>query len=111
MSRTRHVEINQAVISQGKSRTAFCCPVSIGLTKAILWECAVSPNLPASTWGFRIYDNNRHLYTQKFLLPQDVADRINEYDRTGIMEPFEFDVEIPIKIQWFRNGHIYIEPE
>lgn len=78
-----HVVITQDHIDKGCRGSYGNCPVALACLDAGLehpWVSASFVNYGPGGWEF------------SFVTPDDVHQRIITYDKTGFMEPFEFDL-------------------
>lgn len=83
----REIEVIQEDIDEGTVNSPFCCPLARALHR-------LGFESPAVTSTYIHYEENGEDRTA--FLPADTTERIRRYDNTGDMEPFMFNLEMPV---------------
>lgn len=76
------VKVTQEHIDKGYCQDPWCCPVALACQEAGLVEASVS--IEGVMWT-----SASGLQMQRYL-PRHAEDKVDNYDKTGIMFPFEF---------------------
>lgn len=87
------IQVTQADIDTGVQKEACNCPVAQAVRRrlkpGLSAVCFLNISVVREIGAYA----REQLYTTR--TPHDVHQTMQDYDRTGRMEPFEFDVEIP----------------
>jgi hypothetical protein len=76
------IKVTQEHIDKGERESPWCCPVALACQDAGLIEATVD--------SIGIAWSASEDYLDMRPLPNHVADKVHNYDKTGIMFPFEF---------------------
>jgi hypothetical protein len=78
-SRSLKFSVTAEDVRLGKQNDDCCCPIALALTRAAEKQASVSEE-----W---IIIEGKHIR-----VPEDLANKIVSYDKTGIMEPFDYEL-------------------
>lgn len=79
------VQVTAEHIKVGKPGDPCFCPVYLAL-------CAAGvPVYEVNTDSFFL-----EWYTHEVVMPEEAIERIDRFDSLGVMEPFSFEVEVPV---------------
>lgn len=89
--KTIHIEVTQDDINRGIPKNACRCPIALAVRRTTGVECAVRP------CGSYLHQNGSGIDVVSFALP-DIASRfIKMFDEYGSVQPFSFDISIPVE--------------
>ena len=92
---TLTIAVTEEKIQAGERMRSDCCPVALAAWEALTsrYEKICTVSVDDRGLAYRIVDRAEHYFAVD--LPQEVSDRIKNYDRTGVMEPFSFEIKLP----------------
>jgi hypothetical protein len=82
-----NISVTQEHINEGRPGNPCLCPVALALNAL--------PSVKEASVGVCTADFSLDGQDIAVNLPETAEDRIHDFDRYGVMEPFEFCVEIP----------------
>lgn len=92
------IHVTAEDIVEGVKQDCSRCPVALAIRRAagaasVDVSAAPGPRISPIQWETEIYLSARLVPSIQIALPGAVVARIEAYDATGVMEPFEFELE------------------
>lgn len=88
-----NVRVSEPLIRSGTRKSGCACPVALAIsTKLPVWTTVTINGNPLEGYEGAVYDGRE--FRCRFAIPMDVQQRIKRYDEEGVMEPFEFEVDL-----------------
>lgn len=91
------IHVTAEDIAEGVRENCSKCPVARAIHRAagatsVDVSAGPGPRISPIQWEAYVYPTARHVPSTKIDLPGIVVARIEAYDATGVMEPFEFEL-------------------
>lgn len=82
------IKVTQDHIDKGKQSCSGECPIALALIEATGLEVSVYEHI--MLWKGILIGDGEYLYDDP--TPQHVLDRLKNFDKNGVMTPFEFEI-------------------
>jgi len=90
-----NVKVSQKYIDNGKRKDCHICPVALAIKDIV--KPRYRDQIEISNYSIQINPMNYDY----IMLPYRVSNIIIKYDKSGVMKPFKFILDIPSDLEYF----------